>query len=113
MQMLDRIAEAGGVLRVVVAFTQVNGTATVPSSASWRLTDVEGNVVNGRSNVAITVGGLSYAVVYLQGADLAVDEGERAELVERRLRVKWTYTGDGAARTPYSVLGFKVRRGVG
>lgn len=114
MRMLDRIAEERGVLAVGVAFTDTNGNAVVPTSASWKLTDVEGNVINGRSNVSITIGGLSSTTIVLQGLDLAVGGGlERAELVERRLQVTWTYTGLGTTLVPKSVVGFKIRNGAG
>lgn len=89
MPKLDDVNEEGTV-DVDVVFKDENGAAEVPTAATWTLTDRRGTVINSRS--AVTIGSLASTVtITLSGADLAVQSGETARLVPRRLLVKATY----------------------
>lgn len=67
------IPEKGG-FGVLVAFTDYDGAAVTPVSATWTLSDTDGNVINGRNQVAITSLSTSVTIV-LSGDDLALSAG--------------------------------------
>ncbi|MDX9804088.1 MAG: hypothetical protein RBS96_08795 [Dehalococcoidales bacterium] len=82
---------------VLCSFTDENGDPKVPDSMSYTLTDVEGNVINGKQNVAMTPLAEEMAIV-LTGDDLAVFG---AASVTRVVTVEGTYNsatyGNGLA----------------
>jgi|SRR3990167_9583028 len=74
---------------ITVAFTDDEGAAVTPTSATWTLTDLDGNVINERSAVAITPLSTS-ATIVLTGDDLVI--GTYGE--ERELLVQAVYDSD-------------------
>jgi hypothetical protein len=68
---------------VQVRFVDDAGTASVPTSATWTLSDPNENIINSRSNIAITPLAATVTIV-LTGDDLAVvaNGEERYLLVE-------------------------------
>lgn len=62
-----------GTYIVTVAFTDESGDAVVPDSMKWRLTDMDGNVINSRSTVAVSIPAASNNIV-LSSNDLAVND---------------------------------------
>lgn len=72
-ELTDRAPERGS-FGVEFTFLDQDGSALTPKAGlNWTLTDVEGTVVNGRENVAITAA--STVTVVLSGLDLAVGDG--------------------------------------
>ena len=64
---LSQDAEEGGTFPISVSFTdQEYGPATV-TAIKWRLTDKDGNVINGRSGVSVTPA--DPTVITLEGDD--------------------------------------------
>lgn len=64
---------------ITVNFYDEFGNETTPSSLTWTLTDVRGNVINLREDVAVVTPGTEEVIV-LSGDDLKTN-GSRTELV--------------------------------
>jgi hypothetical protein len=67
-------AEEQSTYAVTVAFKDDEGTAVVPNSATWTLTDQDGAVMNSRLDEVISPA--SSVTIVLQGDDLALDTDE-------------------------------------
>jgi len=84
------------------------GVAITPSAASWSLYDLQGNVINSRSDVALTPS--SSMALVLQESDLDIAAGY--DSADRVLHVAGTYDdpvyGDGVSFL--QVFRFKVKR---
>lgn len=72
---------------ITATYLDDDGVNVIPSAATWTLTDLSGNVINGRSAVAIATPSLSNTIV-LSGADLAIGTYG----INRELLVEYTYT---------------------
>ena len=79
---------------VTCAFTDDDGSAVVPDSLTWTLTDGSGTVVNEREDVSVSSPAASEDVV-LSGDDLAYSDG-----AVRVFTVEATYTSDAGAGLP-------------
>ena len=75
-------------LIITLAFTDEDGVAVAPATATWKLTDSSETVINSRSAVAISPLAASVDIV-LHGADLAKTDDSR-----RVLTVTGTYDSD-------------------
>ncbi len=84
----DKIAE-GGPAFIKGIFRDEESVLVVPASLKWTLTDDEGEVVNGRSGVAVAVPATSNTVV-ISGADTTVSSGRR----RRYFLFEGTYVSD-------------------
>jgi hypothetical protein len=81
---------------ITVPFVDEDGEAVTPTTAVWTLSDDRGNVINSRSDVAISPLASTVQIV-LTGADLALSANDRGH---RRFTVKATYNsslGSGLA----------------
>lgn len=89
-------ADEGSTYIITVSFTDDTGAAVTPTSATWTLTDSEGDIVNERDGVAITELSTSNDIV-MYGADTAVsnDIGNR-----RVLTVEAVYDSDAGTDLP-------------
>lgn len=105
--LLDDMAVEGSTLSVDVSFWDDRGSAVVPETASWTLTNGAGEVINSRSNVVIENPAAEEEIV-LSGLDLAKQTDRDREL--RFLTVSWTYD---AGKTAKEEFGFYVRNLVG
>lgn len=85
---------------VAVAFTDEDGAAVTPNEGTiyWTLTDNDGTVINDRDYVAEASAGS--ITIELAGADLAIQTGETAALVRRRITIEWEYDSDLGADKP-------------
>jgi len=83
-------ADEGGTYVVNIATTDENGAPKAPETLNWTLTDINGTIINSRSEVAISAPTASEDVV-LSGADLAIQVGETETEVTRIFTVKGTY----------------------
>ncbi len=79
---------------VVVVFNDENGDNVTPNAGlTWTLTNCNGDIVNGREDVAIASAGT--VTIALYGNDLDLDDG-----TERYLLVEGTYTSSLGADLP-------------
>lgn len=84
-QSLSTSIADGGVGGIVVAFTDTDGTAVTPSSATWSLYNPSQQIVNGREDEVISPLSTSVTIV-LSGNDVLYSDG-----ANRRLVVTYTY----------------------
>lgn len=88
---------------ITVAFTDEDGNAVTPTSATWSLVDENDDIVNERQNVVISSLDTSVTVV-LSGADTAYANG-----AYRKFVVKYIYTSSlGAGQTNNQQVTFNV-----
>ena len=81
-------------------FTDEDGDAVTPSACTWTLTDLSGDVINSRAQVAVSSLSSSVSIV-LSGADLQILATEEdQELAYRYLVVEATYTSSLGAGMP-------------
>ena len=76
---------------VVAAFTDEDGTAVVPATVSWSLTDIDGTIINSREDVSETPA--ATVNIVLTGDDLATT-ATIDSLMERVVTVSATYDSD-------------------
>lgn len=88
MIVLTTPANEQSVFWITVSFFDEDTNAMAPDVATWTLTDLEGNLINSREDVAIDTPDTS-EVIELSGNDLAVDGND---IVERLLTLEGTYT---------------------
>ena len=81
-------ATEGSAYPVTIALTDDAGGALIPDTATWTLTDLDGNVINSRNAVSLTPA--SSMTLVLSGDDLDVATGY--EKAERALIIEGTYT---------------------
>ena len=72
---------------IPVAFTDEDGAAVTPTAAIWSLVKANGDVINGREDVALTPA--TSVGILLYGADLAILDGQGYEA--RSVVVRYTY----------------------
>ena len=77
MLKLGSHARERGTFHIVIELTDEADDAIVPVSCVWTLTDMDGNVINGRS--AVVVVSQTSMPVTLSGADLAIIAGQTNE----------------------------------
>jgi len=79
---------------VTVAFTDEDDAAVTPNADTifWTLTDNDGTVINSRDYVAEA--SASSITIELEGDDLAVQTGETAALLRRKITILWEYDSD-------------------
>lgn len=84
---------------ITAAFIDEDGAAVVPSSISWTLQDVSGNIINNRTSVSVTPA--STITIVLAGNDLALlDQKNDSEL--RRIIITAAYTSSLGSGLPLS-----------
>lgn len=91
-RIIDSVAQENDTFSIIVDFTYSNDSALTPNTLTWTLTDLDGNVINGRSAEDLTPA--STITVTLTGDDLGVTSTEFAEsgdFVTRSLFLDGTY----------------------
>jgi hypothetical protein len=71
MQVIEEVADEGSSFYPTITFLDENGQAMTPTTLKWKLTDPAGNVINGRSEVAVSSPSSSLTIALGDG-DLAV-----------------------------------------
>lgn len=74
---------------VDVSFFDEDDVAVTPTSITWTLSDVQGNVINSREDVAVAVPAATITIV-LSGLDLVLDNTYVSNI--RKILIKATYT---------------------
>ncbi len=78
------------------AFTDEDGSATIPVTIKWSLVDEAGAIINSREDVAVASPAASINIV-LSGDDLAL---ATAETTQRRLLIEATYSSSAGTGLP-------------
>jgi hypothetical protein len=79
---------------ITISFYDEDDKAETPNADTikWTLTDRDGTVINDRHNVSET--SATSITIELEGDDLAIQSGETAPIVRRRITVLWEYDSD-------------------
>lgn len=86
--------EKGTAKVTVSGFTDESGSSVTPTTFTWTLTDLAGNVINGRSAVSVTpAASVSFL---LTGNDLAMSGSD----ARRMLLIECTYTSTLGSNLP-------------
>lgn len=95
MTILSTLAPEEGTYIIEVGFTDEEGDSVVPDNGlTWTLTDVDGNVINSRSNVAIA--SAATINIVLSGNDLAISNNGRKRVVT----IQGAYDSDLGSNLP-------------
>jgi len=95
---------------ITASFYNEDDNAVSPNADTiyWTLTDEDGTVINDRDNEAES--SATSITIELGGDDLAIQSGETASLVRRRLTLKWEYDSDlGAGKKGKAECIFLIR----
>ena len=84
---LEDQAPEEGTFHLVLEFEDEDGAGNAPTAIAWTLCDPDGNVMNGRTAVAVAAPATSNTVT-LAGTDLSIVSGQTNE---RLFLVEWTY----------------------
>ena len=84
---------------ITCVFTDETDTEVTPTSITWTLTDSSGTVINDREDEVVAVPAPSIDIV-LSGNDLAIQSGETASKVSRRLLIEAVYDSDAGTDLP-------------
>jgi hypothetical protein len=98
-------ANEQGTAFVTFSFTDEDGVSKSPTSIKWTLTDVFGNVINSREQVAVAVPASSVTIT-LSGKDLSILSNEvRAEKVDRYVIIEVVYNSTLGSGLPATEQG--------
>jgi hypothetical protein len=99
MQLIEEVADEGSSFFPRIDFLDEDGAPVTVDTCFWKLTDMQGNVINERDAVEITPINTTYVVIPLGGSDLEV-MGDA--VASRLLTVYGTYTSSTyGANKPY------------
>lgn len=98
MTILSNAPEKGTFV-LTAAFTDSAGTAVIPKTATWTLTDSSGTVINSRSAVAFAAPLAATESVTLTGLDLAIQANGD---LNRIWTVQYTYDSTEGTDCPMS-----------
>jgi hypothetical protein len=86
----DKLAQEESTFALHISFFDEDGVPVTPDAGlAWTLTDAAGATINSRTAVAITPA--ETVTVVLTGNDLAIQAGETAAKVLRRVLIAGTY----------------------
>jgi len=89
-------ADEEGTFHAVCTFADEDGKSCVPITLVWTLSDLDGNVINGRSAVAVAVPATANTIT-MKGTDLTIVSGQANE---RLFLIEWTYNSTYGAGLP-------------
>ncbi len=103
------IALERSTVAVTASFRDENDELITPTGITWSLTDGEGNIINGRENVAISTA--NTVTIVLIGDDMAMTAGDDGR---RHVVIRAQYNGDLGNGLPIvGVIEFTVRNILG
>lgn len=98
---LEIVAKEKSLIKITVAFTDEDGAAVTPTALTWKLTDRSGTqIATGEVGTPDTSN-----VIAIYGNDLALQAGESADMVERRILVEATYNSSLGTGLPLKWAG--------
>lgn len=102
---LETQAPEEGAYSIALTFKDESGTALIPTTLTWTLTDEEGTVINSRSAVSLTPAATTNVVMY--GADLSVTDTKKRR---RIVTINGTYTSTYGTGLPLTEeIRFSIR----
>jgi hypothetical protein len=101
---LEAVAIEEGTYALTATFTDEDGSEVTPNVITWTLTDLKGNVINARQDVAVGSPASSVTIV-LKGDDLSLDTDE-VGLGQRVLTVEATYDSSLGSNLPLKDVAF-------
>lgn len=93
---IETHAREEGTFVIAATFTDEDGAGVIVDTLNWTLSDMDGNVLNGRSAVSITPSATTESIV-LQGTDLSIIAGQTRE---RMITLQWTYSSTYGTNLP-------------
>ena len=93
---IDAHAREEGTFVIQATFADEDDAGVVCDTLTWTLSDMDGNVLNGRSEVAITPSATTETIV-LFGTDLSM---VASQTNERLLTLHWTYSSSYGTNLP-------------
>lgn len=84
---LEEHAPEEGTYHIVCVFTDEDDAGNAPTALTWTLCDKDGNVINGRTAVAVVAPATSNTIT-LAGTDLSIVAGQSND---RLFLIEWTY----------------------
>lgn len=93
---IDAHAREEGTFVISLTFTDEDDNGVVCDSLNWTLSDMDGNVLNGRSAVSITPSATTESIV-LSGTDLTMISGQTHM---RMITLQWTYSSTYGTNLP-------------
>lgn len=90
-------ADEESTYKITVSFTDAAGSAVTPNIITYTLTDINGTVINSKSNVSVSPA--SSIDIVLSGDDLALQSGETV-IAERVLTIVADYDSDEGSGLP-------------
>ncbi len=96
---LTTVAKEESTYIVTATAKDENGDAVIPDSGTWSLMDSAGAEINSRTDIVIS-SPASVNEIVLSGADLAIQAGETAQYVERRVVTKFICDTDAGNNLP-------------
>ena len=107
IKLLDKVAPEEGTYTIKFDFKDEIGTLVIPTAINWWLSDLNGDIINNRSEVAATPANPYYLT--MKGADLRLHQVESNEDF-RVVTLRGTYNSDRGSSLPftYAVM-FKLK----
>ena len=93
---IETHAREEGTFVVLATFADEDGAGVIVDTLNWTLSDMDGNVLNGRSAVSVTPSATTESIV-LSGTDLTMVSGQT---LERMITLKWTYSSTYGTNLP-------------
>lgn len=94
-----RVAKEGGTFPITVSFEDEDGTAMTPDTLNYSVVDIDGTIINGRDEVAVTSPSSSETII-LQGDDLPAYEVD-GDYTHLWLVLTGTYTSNIGSGLPF------------
>ena len=85
---IKETATEKGSFKITFVFKDESGNSVAPDVMAWTLTDLDGSVMNSKTNVSISSPSSEESIL-LQGDDLAIDGNDP---VQRLITAQGTYT---------------------
>jgi hypothetical protein len=85
VDILEKIAKEGSTYWITIDFYDEDQTPFIPATLFWKMTDMAGNVINGRDDIEIETGLAESVTIELSGPDLR----NNSDAIAARLVTFW------------------------